>query len=378
VRGAGLDVEPSLAAWNVTVTSARTAGSPASPVDASTPLGTSSASTGRPLAAIASMAPATASRGAPVKPVPSSASTTDVRTVQCVLGRAAELEAGRPRALLGPRRVAGVGSRRDDRHARLDAPLRQQPRDHQPVPAVVAAAAEHGDAAGVREALAQHELGGRGGARHQVDAGHAVGLDGRAVGGAHGRGVVQRRTGNGHGRRVTGASGPYHPRVAGLVCTIDQGTTGTRCLLLDEAGRVVAERYATHRQSHPSPGLVEHDAEEIWARTQEVVAAALGDAPEAEVVAVGIANQRETVVLWERATGRPVAPAIVWQDTRTEDVCRALEDAGTRRCCASGRGSWSPRTSRRPSSPGCSTTSTAPARAPRPASSRRARSTPGC
>ena len=113
------------------------------------------------------------------------------------------------------------------------------------------------------------------------------------------------------------------------MCAIDQGTTGTRCLLLDEAGVVVAERYATHRQSHPAPGLVEHDAEEIWARTQEVVAAALADAPPGDAVrAVGIANQRETVVVWERATGRPIAPAIVWQDARTEDACRALEEAG--------------------------------------------------
>ena len=189
---------------------------------------------------------------------------------------------------------------------------------------------------------------------------------------------MQRRTGNVHGGRVTRSPGPYHPRVAGLVCTIDQGTTGTRCLLLDEAGRVVAERYATHRQSHPSPGLVEHDAEEIWARTEEVVAAALLDAPDAEIVAVGIANQRETSCSGSvRRGGRSRRPSSGRTRAPRTSAGR-WRTPGTRRCCASGRGSWSRRTSRRPSSPGCSTTSTAPARAPRPASSRRARSTPGC
>ena len=102
----------------------------------------------------------------------------ELGAVQRVLDGATELEAGLPRALLGPGGVAGVGSRRDDGDARLDAALAQQPGDDQPVAAVVAAAAEHGDPPGVREALAQHELGGRRGARHQAAARDAVRLDG--------------------------------------------------------------------------------------------------------------------------------------------------------------------------------------------------------
>ncbi|MDF1503202.1 glycerol kinase GlpK [Roseisolibacter sp. H3M3-2] len=104
---------------------------------------------------------------------------------------------------------------------------------------------------------------------------------------------------------------------------IDQGTTGTTCLVVDAAGRVLGRGYRELAQSYPAPGLVEHDALEILATVRaaarEAVAAA-GVTP----TAIGITNQRETVVLWERATGRPVHPALVWQDRRTSARCAEL------------------------------------------------------
>jgi glycerol kinase len=116
----------------------------------------------------------------------------------------------------------------------------------------------------------------------------------------------------------------------GYVAAIDQGTTSTRCLLIDHAGRPVAAHQREHAQHFPQPGWVEHDPEEIWANTAAVVAGALADAEAEprEVVAVGIANQRETTVIWDRATGQPVYPAIVWQDTRTQQICARLAAGG--------------------------------------------------
>lgn len=120
------------------------------------------------------------------------------------------------------------------------------------------------------------------------------------------------------------------------IAAVDQGTTGTRCIVFDEAGRPLASAYVEHRQLAPRPGWVEHDPEEIWAATERVVAGALDraaavPAPSSRetarrppLAAVGITNQRETVVVWDRATGRPVYPAIVWQDTRTREACEAL------------------------------------------------------
>ena len=115
------------------------------------------------------------------------------------------------------------------------------------------------------------------------------------------------------------------------IAAIDQGTTGTRCIVFDDRGRPLAGAYAEHRQSAPYPGWLEHDPEEIWAATCRVVAEALDRAapPGGPLSAVGITNQRETVVVWERATGRPVYPAIVWQDTRTRDACAALVRDGS-------------------------------------------------
>ncbi len=106
-----------------------------------------------------------------------------------------------------------------------------------------------------------------------------------------------------------------------MILAIDQGTTGTTCLVVDEAMRVLRRGYAGLPQHFPQPGWVEHDPEEIW---QSVLAAA-GQAGLDGVDTIAIANQRETTVLWDRATGRPVAPAIVWQDRRTAQRCRGLD-----------------------------------------------------
>jgi glycerol kinase len=115
------------------------------------------------------------------------------------------------------------------------------------------------------------------------------------------------------------------------VGAIDQGTTSTRFVVVDERGQIVAIDQQEHRQHYPRPGWVEHDAAEVWDRTQQVIGGALARAgiAAADLAAVGIANQRETTVLWDTATGSPLAPAIVWQDTRTADlVDRLAGDAG--------------------------------------------------
>ena len=113
---------------------------------------------------------------------------------------------------------------------------------------------------------------------------------------------------------------------ARYIAAIDQGTTSSRCIIFDQAGAVAAVDQKEHRQIFPRPGWVEHDAEEIWANVQAVVAGALaklGVGP-ADLAAVGITNQRETTVLWDKATGKPVHNAIVWQDTRTDRLVREL------------------------------------------------------
>jgi glycerol kinase len=115
------------------------------------------------------------------------------------------------------------------------------------------------------------------------------------------------------------------------VLAIDQGTTGTTALLLDSGGRVRARGYAELPQHFPRPGWVEHDANEIWTSVAVAVRAALrvgGDAAGRRVAAIGITNQRETAVVWNRRTGRPARRAIVWQDRRTADRCAALKRAG--------------------------------------------------
>jgi glycerol kinase len=113
---------------------------------------------------------------------------------------------------------------------------------------------------------------------------------------------------------------------ARYVVAIDQGTTSTRCIVFDQLGRFVSVAQREHRQWFPEPGWVEHDALEIWANVQRVVPAALAKAgigPD-DVAALGIANQRETAVLWDRRTGRPVARAVTWQDTRVAPLLPEL------------------------------------------------------
>ncbi|MGH2373631.1 MAG: glycerol kinase GlpK [bacterium] len=112
------------------------------------------------------------------------------------------------------------------------------------------------------------------------------------------------------------------------LAAIDQGTTGTRCILFDLHGQVIASAYREHRQIFPQPGWVEHDPLEIWSRTQEVIGEALRLSPRGRVLGVGVTNQRETTVAWDVRSGRPLHNAIVWQDTRTEPDCRALIEAG--------------------------------------------------
>src|SRR5689334_25097690 len=99
------------------------------------------------------------------------------------------------------------------------------------------------------------------------------------------------------------------------IAAIDQGTTSTRFIVFDHAGKTVACAQKEHRQIYPQPGWVEHDAEEIWQRTQSVMAEGLSQAAidAKDLAAIGITNQRETTVMWERKTGQPVANAIVWQ-----------------------------------------------------------------
>ncbi|TQE17310.1 glycerol kinase GlpK [Streptomyces ipomoeae] len=113
------------------------------------------------------------------------------------------------------------------------------------------------------------------------------------------------------------------------VAAIDQGTTSSRCIIFDQDGAIVAVDQREHRQIFPKPGWVEHDATEIWSKVQAVVAGAIAKAGlrADRISALGITNQRETTVLWDRATGKPVHNAIVWQDTRTSALCNELGGA---------------------------------------------------
>lgn len=111
---------------------------------------------------------------------------------------------------------------------------------------------------------------------------------------------------------------------------VDQGTTSTRFMIFDHAGQVVGIDQMEHEQIYPKPGWVEHDPMEIWARTQDVIKGALEKAKvdPKDIAAVGVTNQRETTVVWEKATGKPVYNAIVWQDTRTDKICNELAKDG--------------------------------------------------
>jgi len=115
-----------------------------------------------------------------------------------------------------------------------------------------------------------------------------------------------------------------------VVVAVDQGTTGSTVLVMDRAGRVVGRAYKEFTQYFPKPGWVEHDAEEIWQVTLGVLRQACRKAKVRgrDVAAIGITNQRETVVLWDRRTGKPVHRAIVWQDRRTAEYCDSLKGRG--------------------------------------------------
>lgn len=118
--------------------------------------------------------------------------------------------------------------------------------------------------------------------------------------------------------------------VKDYVGAIDQGTTSTRFMVFDQAGRVVAVAQKEHEQIYPKPGWVEHDALEILRRTEEVIADALAQRGlrASDLAAIGITNQRETTIVWERKTGKPIANAIVWQDTRVADEVKRFSIAG--------------------------------------------------
>jgi glycerol kinase len=119
--------------------------------------------------------------------------------------------------------------------------------------------------------------------------------------------------------------------VAKYAGAIDQGTTSTRFMIFDHGGKVVSIAQKEHEQIFPKPGWVEHDPAEVWSRTEEVVAEALASAGigKDDLAAIGITNQRETAVVWDRNTGKAVYNAIVWQDTRTDVICdRLMADGG--------------------------------------------------
>lgn len=111
-----------------------------------------------------------------------------------------------------------------------------------------------------------------------------------------------------------------------FVAAIDQGTTSSRCIVFDRSGRIAGLAQREHEQLFPRPGWVEHDAGTIWTNTEFVIGAALEDAgaSASDIAAVGVTNQRETTVVWDRTTGEPIANAIVWQDTRTAALCDRL------------------------------------------------------
>ena len=113
------------------------------------------------------------------------------------------------------------------------------------------------------------------------------------------------------------------------ILAIDEGTTSTRAAVLDEDGRTVASASREFHQSFPQPGRVEHDALEIWRVTREMIGQVLGTSQltAADIDCIGITDQRETTVVWDRTTGRPLAPAIVWQDTRGGDIVARLEES---------------------------------------------------
>lgn len=115
-----------------------------------------------------------------------------------------------------------------------------------------------------------------------------------------------------------------------MILSLDQGTTSSRAILFDEEAGMIAQGQYEIRQSFPRPGWVEHDPEQIWesqlAAARDAIAAS--SAPADSITAIGITNQRETALIWDKTTGTPVYPAIVWQDRRTAEQCEALKAQG--------------------------------------------------
>jgi glycerol kinase len=118
--------------------------------------------------------------------------------------------------------------------------------------------------------------------------------------------------------------------MADYVGALDQGTTSTRFMIFTHEGAVVDADQKEHEQIYPKPGWVEHDANEIWQRSQEVIKGALGKAgiQASDLAAVGVTNQRETTVVWDKSSGKPIHNALVWQDTRTDKICDELSEDG--------------------------------------------------
>ena len=118
--------------------------------------------------------------------------------------------------------------------------------------------------------------------------------------------------------------------MATYIGALDLGTTSNRFILFDGKGQIVGADQMEHEQIFPKPGWVEHDPLEIWENTCRVIKGAMGKvgASGKQIAAIGITNQRETAVVWDRQTGRPLCNAIVWQCTRTDEICRQLEKEG--------------------------------------------------
>ncbi|HKC37258.1 MAG TPA: FGGY family carbohydrate kinase, partial [Chitinophagaceae bacterium] len=114
------------------------------------------------------------------------------------------------------------------------------------------------------------------------------------------------------------------------ILALDQGTTSSRSLIFDKKGNIISSAQKEFKQIYPQPGWVEHDAEEIWSTQFGTMAEAVAKAQinMKQVAAIGITNQRETTVVWERSSGKPVYHAIVWQDRRTASYCDELKAAG--------------------------------------------------
>ena len=115
------------------------------------------------------------------------------------------------------------------------------------------------------------------------------------------------------------------------IIAIDQGTTSSRAILFDEKGTILAQQSTEFPQHFPADGWVEHNPEDIWQTTVDVTSAMVAEAQSrgSKPLAIGISNQRETAIIWDRATGKPIHNAIVWQDRRTADICSLMKNAGS-------------------------------------------------